>query len=412
MDNITHSVVGLGVGELVHRSLPAEPQAPAQRTRRALLLFSAWFASNAPDLDLVLTRLLPRPFGYMLHHRGHTHTLLLAIPQALLLLALIWLLWPGARRLLKDSAPARLGLAICVIAGFCLHMGMDFLNSYGVHPFYPFDNRWLFGDMVFIVEPMFWVLLGVPVIMAMRYRLVKGVLLAGLAAALCFFTYKHYLAPLSLAVLLALGVLLAVMQARAGGAGRRALLLAFGLAFVFISTQGVTSAIGRARVIAAVQASDPGARVWDVAMTAFPSNPLCWIYVSLDSKADDSYTLRRGTLSLLPGAMAPAACPAGLVETGKGAVLAPGIGLAAQANGSLASLRAMRTSNCYVDAWFRFARMPKVSAQELTDVRFNPDMQPNFTTVEMAQFQGRACPSYVPGWGHPRADILGLPEGK
>ena len=60
MDNITHSVIGLGVGELLHRSLPPEPHPPAQRTRRALFLFTAWFASNAPDLDLVLTRLLPR----------------------------------------------------------------------------------------------------------------------------------------------------------------------------------------------------------------------------------------------------------------------------------------------------------------------------------------------------------------
>src|SRR5450830_2180671 len=99
MDNITHSVIGLATGELLHRSLPPEPQEPAQRTRRALFLFTAWFASNAPDLDLILTRLLPSPFGYMLHHRGHTHTLLLAVPQALLLLPLLCLLRSGARRL-------------------------------------------------------------------------------------------------------------------------------------------------------------------------------------------------------------------------------------------------------------------------------------------------------------------------
>ena len=273
MDNITHSFIGLGVGELVHRSLPPEPQAPAQRTRRALFLFTAWFASNAPDLDLVLTRLLPRPFGYMLHHRGHTHTLLLALPQALLLLALLWLLWPGARRLLKSSVPARVGLAACLLLGFCLHMGMDFLNSYGLHPFYPFDSRWLYGDMVFIVEPMFWVLLGVPVIMSLRYGIVKSVLLAALAAALCFFTYKTYLAPASLAVLLGLGVMLAVLQGRAGERGRGALLLAFALAATFIGTQGVASALGRTRIEAAVQRLDPGTRVWDVAMTAFPSKP-------------------------------------------------------------------------------------------------------------------------------------------
>ena len=48
MDNITHSAIGLGVGELLHRSLPPEPQEAPQRTRRALFLFAAWFASNAP----------------------------------------------------------------------------------------------------------------------------------------------------------------------------------------------------------------------------------------------------------------------------------------------------------------------------------------------------------------------------
>lgn len=414
MDNITHSVIGLGVGELVHRSLPPEPQAPAQRTRRALFLFTAWFASNAPDLDLVLTRLLPRPFGYMLHHRGHTHTLLLALPQALILLALLWLLWPGARRLLKESVPARIGLAACLLLGFCLHMSMDFLNSYGLHPFYPFDSRWLYGDMVFIVEPMFWVLLGVPVIMSLRYGIVKSVLLAGLAAALCFFTYKTYLAPASLAVLLGLGVILAVLQGRAGERGRGPLLLAFALAATFIGTQGVASALGRTRIEAAVQRLDPGTRVWDVSMTAFPSNPLCWIYVSLDSKTDakaDAYTLRRGTLSLLPESLAPAACPAGLAETGKKEQqLAPGIAVSARAAGSLAALRALQEDNCYVDAWFRFARMPRLNADKLTDVRFNPGMQPNFTTVELQQFRSRPCPAYVPGWDRPRADMLARPK--
>ena len=412
MDNITHSAIGLGVGELLHRSLPPEPQEAHQRTRRALLLFSAWFASNAPDLDLFLTRLMPRPFGYMLQHRGHTHTLLLALPQALLVLALLWLLWPGARRLLQTSQPARLGLALCLLLGFGLHMGMDFLNSYGLHPFYPFDNRWLFGDMVFIVEPLFWVLLGVPVIVALRSGLLKGLLLAGLAAALCFFAYKNYLAPVALAVLLALAAWMAVRQHRAGVRGRGALLLGFALSATFVGMQGAASAVGRARVEAALQRIDPGTRVWDVAMTAFPSHPLCWTYVSLDSKTDakaDVYTLRRGTMSLLPASLAPAACPAGLAEPGDGGgQLAPGIAVSAQATGSLAALRALQSSNCHADAWLRFGRMPKLSGTTLTDVRFNPDMQDNFTTVRLEQFSGKPCPGHVPGWERPRADMLGL----
>lgn len=109
MDNLTHSIIGFGVGEVVHRSLPAEADTLAQRVRHRLLLVSCALASNFPDLDLFLTRLLPDPLGYLLNHRGHTHTALWAVPQALLLAAVLWLCWPSARALLRASQAARRG---------------------------------------------------------------------------------------------------------------------------------------------------------------------------------------------------------------------------------------------------------------------------------------------------------------
>ena len=87
MDNLTHSIIGFGAGELIHRSLPREVEDRAQQVRHRLLLVACALASNFPDLDLVLNNLLPPPLGYLLHHRGHTHTALLAIPQARLLAA-------------------------------------------------------------------------------------------------------------------------------------------------------------------------------------------------------------------------------------------------------------------------------------------------------------------------------------
>lgn len=155
MDNLTHSLAGLALGELTHRLLPVEADPQRASTRRRLLLVSAAVASNFPDLDLVLTGLAPEPLGYLLHHRGHTHTLLYALPQALLMLAAIWLLWPAARHLLRTNGAARLGLAATTVLGLLLHLGMDAMNVYGVHPFAPFDPRWFYGDMVFIVEPVF-----------------------------------------------------------------------------------------------------------------------------------------------------------------------------------------------------------------------------------------------------------------
>lgn len=81
MDNLSHSIIGLAVGELVQRSLALEHDPAAQQQRRRLLLVAGFLASNFPDLDLFLTPLLQRPLGYLLHHRGHTHTLLWVVPH-------------------------------------------------------------------------------------------------------------------------------------------------------------------------------------------------------------------------------------------------------------------------------------------------------------------------------------------
>ena len=51
----------------------------------ATLLTSA-LANNAPDLDFLYSGITPGKLGYLLHHRGHTHTLLATVPLALLAL--------------------------------------------------------------------------------------------------------------------------------------------------------------------------------------------------------------------------------------------------------------------------------------------------------------------------------------
>jgi inner membrane protein len=405
MDNITHSIIGFGVGELVHRSLPDEVDERSQRVRHRLLLVSCALASNFPDLDLFLTRLLPDPLGYLLNHRGHTHTVLWALPQALLLALLLWLCWPSARSLLKASRPARLGLALSVGVGFALHLLMDFTNSYGVHPWYPLDARWFYGDMVFIVEPLFWVAIGVPMALIMRWRSLRLAGLACLLAALVAFAAKGYLGWSSFAALLAIGGVCGAVQWRAGLRGRAGLLLALGLSVGFIALQGAASFAGRAQITATLQKIDPASRVLDVAMTAFPSQPLCWAYVSVESnEAADRYRLRRGVASIAPEWLAPLACPAGLVEQRPSVALSVDVAQFDAAQAGLRQLRALRTSRCDVDAWLRFSRTPQLDADALSDYRFAATPRGNFTTLDIAQ--AAKCADGVPGWGYPRADLL------
>jgi hypothetical protein len=67
------------------------------------------------------------------------------------------------------------------------HLVLDWTNSYGIHPFWPFDDRWKYGDSVFIVEPWFWVV-SVPALVAastnrVARALLSLVVLAGLVLA-------------------------------------------------------------------------------------------------------------------------------------------------------------------------------------------------------------------------------------
>jgi inner membrane protein len=405
MDNITHSVVGLGIGELIQRSLPAEADPARHGTRHRLLLTACALASNFPDLDLVFTRLAPAPLGYLLHHRGHTHTLLYLLPQALLMLALIWLLWPKARDLLRASGAARRGLGYALAAGFLLHLGMDFLNNYGVHPFDPFSGAWYFRDMVYIIEPVFWTAFGVPLAMAAPSRKMRIVLLGVLPVILLYVTMHGYLSWLSFAALVVLGAAVAALRFMHMHS-RRALLLALGLALSFVGVQASASYKARQAVTAALALQDPQARVLDVALTAFPAQPLCWSFTAIESDGK-TYLLRRGHLSLAPALLPARACPPALAADAaqEMPVVVPGVLLSGSWQGDVAALRQRLAADCQLAAWLRFARMPMVDADQASDLRFASTPRGNFTTMLLAAKP--ACAFAVPAWGMPRADLLG-----
>src|SRR5687768_1114262 len=78
MDNLTHTLIGALVGEAVARALPrAESDLPEQ-TRRNLCVTLAAIGSNLPDSDLLYS-FFGGKVNYLLHHRGHTHTILIAL---------------------------------------------------------------------------------------------------------------------------------------------------------------------------------------------------------------------------------------------------------------------------------------------------------------------------------------------
>jgi inner membrane protein len=128
--------------------------------KSALATATLVLAAEAPDLD-ILTEFGGRIFGFE-HHRGITHTLLGAPLISALVVGFLWLYWRwlGHHRKKAWQPHPRWG----VLFGFgCLaaasHILLDFTNNYGVRPFAPFSYRWFSWDIVFIAEPVLWVLL-------------------------------------------------------------------------------------------------------------------------------------------------------------------------------------------------------------------------------------------------------------
>ncbi|MDY6946837.1 MAG: metal-dependent hydrolase, partial [Pseudomonadota bacterium] len=150
MDNITHTIIGTLVGEVAARVAPAGRSTLPATTRRNLCVTLAAIGSNLPDVDLLYS-FFGGKLNYLLHHRGHTHTILLALLLGGATLAATR--WWLRRRGLQASSQDYGLLAAVLLFTPLLHIAMDFSNNYGVHPFWPLDNRWFYGDSVFIIEP-------------------------------------------------------------------------------------------------------------------------------------------------------------------------------------------------------------------------------------------------------------------
>lgn len=147
MENLTHTLVGLAVAKA-----GAERASPYATT-------VCLIAANAPDADIIAA--LDGWCTHLHHHRGITHSVVGTLALALLIPILFW----GGDRLLArlhQRAPrARLrGLALASLLACVTHPLLDWTNNYGVRPWLPFDDRWYYGDLVFIVDPYLWLILG------------------------------------------------------------------------------------------------------------------------------------------------------------------------------------------------------------------------------------------------------------
>jgi inner membrane protein len=260
MENLAHSLTGLAL---------------ARAGLQDKIPFGAVplvVAANLPDADVIAGY-----FGslyYIHYHRGITHSIAGTLVLGLLVGGLAWLL-----RRWSQAPDARLSasLAAALLAA-ASHPLLDLTNSYGLWPYLPFSDSPVFGDLVFIVDPYIWVILGTGVYLSSRQgRTVRILWITGTMTALAILLLFARVEPRALwavfAVGLAAGAVLSLRGRRFGPLASAGSL--FGLmvywSFLLISHQSAWVKVAeQVREAAPLPPSQP------VAVLPRPVDPLNW----------------------------------------------------------------------------------------------------------------------------------------
>lgn len=161
MEPITHFLTGACIGRA------------GFNRKSAYATLAATLAAEAADIDIAWG--FAGPVEELKHHRGITHTFLGAPFVAAAVVGAVWLIhrWRVSRR--RNSSTDPMGtrgvqpiqwtwLYLAALIAALSHLLLDWTNNYGLRPFFPFNPRWYEGSIVFIAEPVLWLLLGLAII--------------------------------------------------------------------------------------------------------------------------------------------------------------------------------------------------------------------------------------------------------
>jgi inner membrane protein len=408
MDNVTHALAGMLVADATIEALTPRARAPDPVLRRHARWASA-IANNLPDLDFIYRRVTPGRVGYLLHHRGHTHTLGVGMLLGLASYFVLARLWRGS----LGGRRERVIVLTLSLFGPWIHVAMDFGNNYGVHPFWPVYSGWFYGDSIFIIEPLYFAATIPALAFASESRagrlMLAGIVLVGVALA---WVTRFAGVGTALALTLAAGACATVTyfvppRARTW----LAVTLSAAIALVFFTA----SHLARADVARALgfERARPF-ELLDASLTPAPSNPFCWSAMIVGRRGD-AYDLAVATVAIAPSIVPTATCelettghtlhlrPPSLTDT-------PSVRWDAEWSRPLDELRDLWRTNCDARAYLRWARLPFWITESRTelllgDLRYDRSPGLDFAEIEGTIPPGN-CPRWVPPWLPPRHELL------
>lgn len=400
MDNVTHTLIGYTLGQLYPAKNPS---------LRKAAIWTAVIGNNLPDLDFLL-----RPFGmagnlgYLLQHRGYTHTVLFSLPLGVLSA------WAGMRLAkLKKTAPRyspEWGLYSLGVASILLHVAADFCNNYGVHPFSPIFNGWFYGDTLMIIEPWIWLALLPLVFFKTRSKPLRG-LVVGIELLLLGLVWSLKFTPLPIALTLTFGALVFVEAQR----HFRSAVLGLSCVALTLLTFATGSAVARHRLKTNVLDHHPDAVIHQLSLTPMPGNPFCWSAVVSTTEKSQFYVARAGSVSLLPHQFPANQCS--LRAHGElSSALTPiegqpppseGVHWIGEFQKPWSEVKNLSQTSCRFNAFLRFARFPIWQTDRSTwtvgDLRYDLEKGGSFSQTSIDP--GLPCVEEVPPWNPPGVQL-------
>ncbi len=157
MDIVTHAVMGAALAAGMASLRPAGEKSALVGRRSAAGVGAV--AGLLPDVD-ALIQSGSDALLVLDYHRHFTHALAF-VPFGALIAAL--LLWPLLKRRLGFSS-----LYLYSLAGYLPHPLLDACTSYGTHLWWPFSESKEAWNLIAVVDPVFTLLLAVPLFLFLR----------------------------------------------------------------------------------------------------------------------------------------------------------------------------------------------------------------------------------------------------
>lgn len=289
MDNLTHSLVGLTAAKA-----GLERLSPGATTLCVL-------AANAPDSDIVAVAFGDR-WTFLEHHRGITHSIagviFLAVLLPLIFYGVDWI-WSRFRN--QTPKTKFKGLLIASFIASATHPLLDWSNNYGIRFLLPWSAKWFYGDLLFIVDPYIWLILGgAAFLLTARTGFLKTIW-ALVAAVLTFLIVASSRSgslpnPRLMAVFWVVALIILIVLSSKGVRerwGRRIAFVAIALVCCYWTFLAFahSRALAEASLEATTIANSNGERVTRLAAMPRLANPFSWDCVFQTDRADYRFEL-------------------------------------------------------------------------------------------------------------------------